>query len=173
MYKAPLNTHYNCCNDFQIKILTIKLFASFDPIQSILIIGRVRTCKLVYMLKCTCNSKIKTGVVLQSFTERHQAAKNWGGPVRCAPPRLNRGRLCRPASHREQESSSPGVTAPFLCFFLVLSLADTVPKPSAGMLGGVPEGKKAAMCLPEKTWVLGELPSGVSCRATGHEFNGS
>lgn len=45
------------------------------------------------------------------------------------------------------------------------------PKHSAGVLCGVPKGKKAVLCLTEKLQVLGKLPSGMSCSAAGREFN--
>lgn len=38
----------------------------------------------------------------------------------------------------------------FLCFLSVTSLFRMAPKHSAQVLSGVPKGKKAGMCLPEK-----------------------
>lgn len=41
----------------------------------------------------------------------------------------------------------------------------------AEVLAGVPEHKKAVLCLKEKIHVLDKLGSGMSYREVGHEFN--
>lgn len=49
-----------------------------------------------------------------------------------------------------------------------------VPKHSAEMLftlSSGPKFRKAVMCFTEKTRMIGNLYSGMTYRATGHEFN--
>lgn len=65
----------------ELKSEVVKLFMSFDPTQSILIIYTVCTCKFIYVEKFICNSKTNTLMLLPSFMERHQAAKNLSGLV--------------------------------------------------------------------------------------------
>lgn len=56
-----------------------------------------------------------------------------------------------------------------LCFLVIL-LFKMAPRCRAEVLCGVPEHRKAVMCLREKIHVLGELHSSVSYSAVGHEF---
>ena len=56
----------------------------------------------------------------------------------------------------------------------MILLFEMVPKRSAEMLftsSSGPKYRKAVMCFTEKTHVIGNLYSGMTYRAIGHEFN--